>query len=175
MDRHKLIKDIFGDDWTDDIPDSTIINSVLKTLTEREQQALELRYSGMTYQQIGDLMQYITRERVRQILNKALWKLKHPSRWSGSFKDKMTMGQSKNIRVRKRFKMCEELELLDINLSEFKFSVRVSNCFRDAGISTLGELASKTDTELLHIRNFGRKSFNEVKQFFDELEERVRS
>ena len=124
----------------------------------------------MSYQQVSDLVQhqnnpdqYITRQRVWQILNKALRKLRHPSRlrFFKGYKKK-----EKNIE--KRFMICEEFKSSDISLGEYKFSVRVSNCFRDAGINTLGELASKTEAELLKIINFGPKSLNEVKRFLDE-------
>ena len=169
MDREKFMKDVFGDDWTGDIPDSTIVDRALKTLTPREEQTLKLRYSGMTYQQIGDLGQ-LTRERIRQILNKALKKLRHPSRLR--FFKGYKKRRKKNIE--KRFMICEEFKSSDISLGEYKFSVRVSNCFRDAGINTLGELASKTEAELLKIINFGPKSLNEVKRFLDEQQNDMR-
>lgn len=60
------------------------MREVMKTLTEREQKVLDLRYgltSGneMTLEQVGKIYN-VTRERIRQIEAKALRKLKHPSR-----------------------------------------------------------------------------------------------
>ena len=57
---------------------------VLKTLTPREQQVLSLRfglYDGQprTLEEVGKQF-HVTRERIRQIEDKALRKLRHPSR-----------------------------------------------------------------------------------------------
>ena len=57
---------------------------VLKTLTEREQEVLALRYGlfdgqEKTLEEVGMLFN-VTRERIRQIEAKALRKLRHPSR-----------------------------------------------------------------------------------------------
>jgi DNA-directed RNA polymerase subunit alpha len=51
---------------------------------------------------------------------------------------------------------------LETRIEELDFSVRTFNCLRREGISTVGELIQKTPTELLAIRNFGKKSLNEV-------------
>ena len=60
--------------------------AVLNTLTPREKRVLELRYglyggSPLTLEDVGSVFK-VTRERVRQIENKALRKLRHPSRIS---------------------------------------------------------------------------------------------
>jgi DNA-directed RNA polymerase subunit alpha len=51
---------------------------------------------------------------------------------------------------------------LETRVEEMDFSVRTFNCLRREGIATVGELAQKTPSELLAIRNFGKKSLNEV-------------
>jgi len=61
------------------------INGVLKTLTEREEKVLRLRFGigsndfPRTLEEVGTIFN-VTRERVRQIETKALNKLRHPSR-----------------------------------------------------------------------------------------------
>ncbi len=60
------------------------INDVLKTLTYREREILKLRYGigdGYTYtlEEVGRIFK-VTRERVRQVENKAIRKLQHPVR-----------------------------------------------------------------------------------------------
>ena len=60
------------------------LNEVLSTLTEREQKVLRLRFGmddgrARTLEEVGKEFQ-VTRERIRQIEEKALRKLKHPSR-----------------------------------------------------------------------------------------------
>ena len=50
----------------------------------------------------------------------------------------------------------------DIALEDLELSVRSYNCLRRAGIKTLGEIADKTPEDMMHIRNLGRKSLEEV-------------
>lgn len=50
-------------------------------------------------------------------------------------------------------KMIEDLEL----------SVRSYNCLKRAGITTVDELTQKTEEEMIHVRNLGKKSLQEVK------------
>ena len=51
----------------------------------------------------------------------------------------------------------------NIRLSDVDLSVRTSNCLFNMGLSTLGELADLSETELLRQPNFGRRSLTEVK------------
>ena len=52
--------------------------------------------------------------------------------------------------------------LLNTQVDELELSVRSANCLRAAGISTLKEMVSKSEAEMLKFRNFGRKSLNEL-------------
>lgn len=49
-------------------------------------------------------------------------------------------------------------------ISDLEFSVRVSNIFKNAGVELVGDILDKTDSELLLLPNFGRRSLNEVKE-----------
>lgn len=60
-------------------------------------------------------------------------------------------------------------QLLKTRVDELELSVRSSNCLRAANIQTLGELVSKTESEMLKYRNFGRKSLNELTSILEEL------
>jgi DNA-directed RNA polymerase subunit alpha len=60
-------------------------------------------------------------------------------------------------------------QLLKTRVDELELSVRSSNCLRAANIQTLSELVSKTESEMLKYRNFGRKSLNELNAILDEL------
>ena len=53
---------------------------------------------------------------------------------------------------------------LQTTIENLDFSVRTSNCLRREGIGTVGELIQRTDSDLMAIRNFGRKSLVEVKE-----------
>ncbi|MEK9863813.1 MAG: DNA-directed RNA polymerase subunit alpha C-terminal domain-containing protein, partial [Verrucomicrobiota bacterium] len=44
-----------------------------------------------------------------------------------------------------------------------ELSVRAANCLNNANITTVGQLAIKSEAEMLKYRNFGKKSLNEIK------------
>ena len=48
-------------------------------------------------------------------------------------------------------------------IEEMDLTVRSYNCLKREGIHTVGELVSRTEADLLDIRNFGQKSIDEVK------------
>ena len=48
-------------------------------------------------------------------------------------------------------------------MNEIELSVRAANCLNNANITTVGQLAMKTESEMLKYRNFGKKSLNEIK------------
>jgi DNA-directed RNA polymerase subunit alpha len=52
---------------------------------------------------------------------------------------------------------------LQTRVEDLDFSVRTSNCLRREGIGTVGELVQRTESDLMAIRNFGRKSLQEVR------------
>src|SRR6202030_3139264 len=54
-------------------------------------------------------------------------------------------------------------KLLGMSVNEIELSVRAANCLNNANITTVGQLAMKTEAEMLKYRNFGKKSLNEIK------------
>lgn len=56
-------------------------------------------------------------------------------------------------------------EILNIRLQEAKLSVRAKNCLHRADILTVGELIQFSDVGLRGIRCFGRKTLEEIKEF----------
>ncbi len=69
--------------------------------------------------------------------------------------------------------MKEEEQLIRLSIPDEKYnmpveqldlSVRTMNCLRRGGISTVGELISKGEQELLSLRNFGQKSKQELEE-----------
>ena len=53
-------------------------------------------------------------------------------------------------------------DLLSITIEELDLSVRSFNCLKRANINTVGDLVSKTQEEMIKVRNLGRKSLEEV-------------
>ena len=52
---------------------------------------------------------------------------------------------------------------LAMPIEDLDLSVRSYNCLKREGIHTVGELVSRSEADLLDIRNFGAKSIDEVK------------
>lgn len=53
---------------------------------------------------------------------------------------------------------------LDARIEELDFSVRTYNCLKKAGVLTINDLLQISESELMQIRNFGKKSLTEVKE-----------
>ncbi|KAF8818179.1 DNA-directed RNA polymerase subunit alpha [Rickettsia endosymbiont of Cardiosporidium cionae] len=54
--------------------------------------------------------------------------------------------------------------LLLKRLSDVELSVRSQNCLQNDNIIYIGDLVTKTESEMLKAQNFGRKSLNEIKE-----------
>ena len=54
-------------------------------------------------------------------------------------------------------------ELLNKSVNDMELSVRARRCLSRLGLQTMGELAAKTEAELLGCKNFGVTSLNEIK------------
>ncbi len=64
-----------------------------------------------------------------------------------------------------------DLELerkLNMSLAELELSVRATNCLESEGITTVRDLVSRSDEELLEVRNFGETTLKEVKAKLEE-------
>jgi len=55
-------------------------------------------------------------------------------------------------------------EKLRQSLAELNLSVRATNCLESEGINTVRDLVTKTEDELLHVRNFGETTLQEVRE-----------
>ncbi len=53
---------------------------------------------------------------------------------------------------------------LTMTIEDLDLSVRSFNCLKRAGIHTVEDLVNKTESEMMKVRNLGRKSFEEVMQ-----------
>ena len=60
-------------------------------------------------------------------------------------------------------------KILAMSVNEIELSVRAANCLNNANITTVGELACKSENDMLKYRNFGKKSLNEIKDKLAEL------
>jgi len=53
-------------------------------------------------------------------------------------------------------------KILETTVEELEFTVRSFNCLKRAGINTVEDLVSKSEEDMMKIRNMGRKSIDEV-------------
>lgn len=58
---------------------------------------------------------------------------------------------------------------LEMTIEELDLSVRSYNCLKRAGINTVQELTDKTESDMMKVRNLGRKSLEEVKVKLENL------
>jgi DNA-binding CsgD family transcriptional regulator len=61
----------------------------------------------------------------------------------------------------------------NINIEELQLSARSTSCLRSACINTLGDLAQKSELDLMRVRNLGRKSLNEIKELLSDYNLRL--
>ncbi len=54
-------------------------------------------------------------------------------------------------------------------IEDLNLSMRAYNCLRRSGLMTVGQVLEKSEEELLALRNFGRKSYDELREKLDEL------
>ena len=76
------------------------------------------------------------------------------------FVDLSDKGSSTEIMVEKDDKGKEKV--LEMTIEELDLSVRSFNCLKRAGINTVEDLISKSEEDMMKVRNLGRKSLEEV-------------
>ena len=153
------------------------------TMLERQKEIFLRVLDLKSYQEIADEF-CLTRERVRQIFEKSLRRILE-------FRDiatrRLEESQCKVLELQKEidhlhdeifflqhpqakkedetsdkndvFRQCEPFTL---PLKELYLSVRTWNCLKYAGVRTLGDVVAYDRAEFMRIRNFGRKSLNEL-------------
>ena len=77
--------------------------------------------------------------------------------------------QAMNMDVMSEVQQDTGNKVLDMTIEELDLSVRSYNCLKRAGIQTVQELASKTEDDMIKVRNLGKKSLKEVKEKLNEL------
>lgn len=58
----------------------------------------------------------------------------------------------------------EKDRVMEMTIEELDLSVRSYNCLKRAGINTIEELTRKTESDMMKVRNLGKKSLQEVKE-----------
>ena len=63
-----------------------------------------------------------------------------------------------------------KVKALETSIEDLDFSVRAYNCLKRAGIHTLQDLVNKSESDMMKIRNLGKKSLKEVLDKVKELD-----
>jgi len=69
---------------------------------------------------------------------------------------------AKNTQVMIEKEESKKEKVLEMPIEELELSVRSYNCLKRAGISTVEDLANKTEEDMMKVRNLGKKSLDEV-------------
>ena len=85
-------------------------------------------------------------------------------------KDKMVL-PSDDVRKEEEFTEDDQRmrQLLLTQLVDLNLSVRALNCLKGIYVSTVGDLVKQDKSDLLKIRNFGRKSLSELEELVDRM------
>ncbi len=76
---------------------------------------------------------------------------------------------AKNAEIMVEKEVSEKEKILVMTIDELDLSVRSHNCLKRAGINTVQELTSKTEDDMMKVRNLGNKSLEEVLNKMKEL------
>ena len=69
---------------------------------------------------------------------------------------------TKNTQVMVEKEESKKEKVLEMSIEELELSVRSFNCLKRAGIATVEDLANKSETDMMKVRNLGKKSLDEV-------------
>jgi DNA-directed RNA polymerase subunit alpha len=69
---------------------------------------------------------------------------------------------TKNTKVMIEKEENKKEKILEKSIEEMELSVRSFNCLKRAGIATVEDLTNKTESEMMKVRNLGKKSLDEV-------------
>lgn len=179
--------------------EETLTHMIETYLDDRQQKVILYQYKdNLELGEVGKLIG-VTRERVRQISEKAIRKLKCRRGWI-SIGDSRAINKLKiqekieeDVLIAVKHKVLQELdsEMVslkkiisdatgaaveeykeqhpDMPLSELDLSVRAYVCLARAGIKTLSELRECRLSEILKIRNMGEKCAYEIKDTLEKM------
>ena len=69
---------------------------------------------------------------------------------------------TKNTQVMVEKEESKKEKVLEMSIEDLELSVRSFNCLKRAGISTVEDLTNKSESEMMKVRNLGKKSLDEV-------------
>lgn len=153
------------------------VEYVLFTLSERTREILHYRYRDkMTWEAIGRIYN-VTRERIRQVNEKGLRYLNHPSRLNyleygikgmtaRSAEKAKAAAVEEYIRNGADVEKIKREPLLKTSIECMEIGVRAYNCLKREGCDTAEDVYN-LGINIWNVRNLGRKSTAEVIRWFE--------
>lgn len=144
-----------------------LIKSVSKVLNkpERAEMIVRLRFGldkeKLTLQKTQNIMG-ITGGRIRQIEKIMIRRLSHP-RYRKFLNPFFEAPQLENRETEAKEELAAADKYGKLSLDQLELSVRAYNVLWQNRIKTLGELRQKTEKEIMHFNNSGRKTLNELR------------
>lgn len=177
---YNLLNDILGYEFTDNLTKDQErgIEAVVSKLSPREKEMVTSYYKeDALLSELGDTYG-VTKERVRQIIAKALRKLRYPANlhyilygfdWTEKqAKKRMAINIPRISRAVEEFK-------LDCPIEELDFSVRAYNCLKRSKLNTVGDVVDYIQKHgVTEIRNCGKKTQAEVLSVINSVVEVVK-
>lgn len=191
---YNLITDIFQEDitWIMTEDQEAGLEYLLNRMAPRTKEMLLRRYRDC--KTLDDISKEfgVTRERVRQILARAVRIMRAPTRRQyieDGLKGTEELNEMERDISKRRSRleqMKAQLEFEEKNLSIFdldtcekpsvdpffdhSMSVRLYNCLRRAQLDTVNEVVDAVNDEsILRVRNFGRKTYEELLRLFEDI------
>ena len=190
---YNLLDELISDTWSKPLSNDQMdgLNYAIESLSDREKYCVKAYFLEEKSMKDIACNYDVTYERVRQIIHKALRKLRSPDRFKYiryGFEGYWIVDQTRkeelrrkhlqvlilqNERMEKKLDISEENDeemekLLSISILELNLSVRSYNClyrWKYMGgpeIKTQYDLTRITGQELMNCRNLGMKSFKEI-------------
>ena len=69
---------------------------------------------------------------------------------------------AKNMSIMSQKELSEKDKMLETSIEDLELSVRSYNCLKRAGIHTVADILSRTEHDMMKVRNLGKKSLDEV-------------
>jgi hypothetical protein len=157
------------------------LETALATLSERDQRVLRLHFGigeerQHTFEEIGGVLDGISGGRCQQIEAKALRKLRHSTRMPiietvGELKKQsVVLRRQQAVSTIEKEKPFFNTNLL-LRIDTLELSVRSANCltYHTNGIEYVWQLVQMSESELLRVKNFGRKSLKEIREILMDM------
>lgn len=154
------------------IDGASLIVVMKGSLTERESDAIEMKFRfHMTLEECGKKWD-VSRERIRQVVAKGLRKLRHPSRLRlyklvplRTIKDIERQNSiliNENEKLKLKLGLTKIEDSIDFDLADLDMSVRAYNCLVRNGFKRISDARKMSLCDLCRIRNIGIKTFEEI-------------